>query len=335
MTRTLADLAGEIRVRLDDEAGRIGRVRIVSTRPVAAARIFEGKPAGEMCATIGRVFSLCGTAQTVAALTAVESALGIAPDPAVTAARDAARRAEILTQVTTRLALHWPRVLGLPLQPAAVRGAMAGERALAAAALGDGWRTPGAGTPATSALAALPEIDTEALVAPLAEALAARGLEGYGALPEGVAPEFGVLVTHWNDHAVARARSRHGVGLAARLAAAETALATLPGEIRAGLAAVRPTPPRGASRTGGQGDATVETARGPLTHRVAIEAGIVTHCRTEAPTEPNFAPRGPVAAGLAGALADPVAAELHVLAIDPCVACRVDLAPVAPVRKDE
>jgi uptake hydrogenase large subunit len=37
----------------------------------------------------------------------------------------------------------------------------------------------------------------------------------------------------------------------------------------------------------------------------------------------NFAPTGPVATGLIGARADLLAAELHVLAIDPCVACSV------------
>ena len=44
-----------------------------------------------MSATIGQIFSLCGTAQTVAALTAIEAALDIAPTrgwwPRVTLAR--------------------------------------------------------------------------------------------------------------------------------------------------------------------------------------------------------------------------------------------------------
>ncbi len=321
----VADIAGEIQVRLTDTAGRIGAVGISSTRPVAAARVFEGKTPEEMCESIGRVFSLCGMAQTVAALTAVEAAFGIVPDPRVVAARNAARRAEMLTQIVTRLALHWPRVLGLPLAPEAVRVAMAAERAIEAEVLGDGWRRPGAGTPGGATDA--PAVDVAALVDPLMQALGARGIENYGALPEGATPEHGVLTAYWETERVARARTDHGAGLAARLAAAEVALKTLPEEIRADLAASGPAPPRAASRDTGDGTATVETARGPLTHRVTIEAGLVTRCRTEAPTEPNFAQAGPVAAGLAGAAADPVAAELHVLAIDPCVACRVELAP--------
>ena len=327
MTVTVADMAGEIQVRLTDTAGRIGAVGIVSTRPVEAAQIFEGKPAGDMCAAIGRVFSLCSTAQTVAALTAVETALGTVQDPGVTAARDAARRAEFLTQVVSRLALHWPRVLGLPLAPDAVRAAMAAERGIETKVLGAGWRHPGAGILGVSDGAGAVDIDTAALVDPLAAAIRTRGIEGYGALPEGIAPEHGVLASFWEAEAVARARADHGAGLAARLAAAAAALLALPGEIRADLAVVRPTPARAVPGDSGQGAATVATARGPLTHRVTIVAGVVTHCRTEAPTESNFAKGGPVAAGLAGAAADPVAAQLHVLAIDPCVAARVELVP--------
>lgn len=330
----LAEMGGEIRVRLTDVAGRIGAVEIVSTRPVEAARIFEAQTAEAMCGAIGRVFSLCGKAQTVAALTAVEQALGIAPDPRVAAARDALRRAEILTQVVTRLALHWRRVLDLPLAPGAVRAAMAFEQAIERRALGADWRRPGAGTPRGRAEDPAPQIDIAALIDPLAEALADRGYEAYGALPAGMAPECGVLASYWDRPAVADMRRTHGAGLAARLTAAQAALVDLPDAIRADLDAARSSPARAPGRDSGQGTATVETARGPLTHRVRIADGVVVRCRTEAPTEANFAEGGPVAAGLAGAVSDPVAAELFVLAIDPCVAARVELAPGARARKD-
>jgi hypothetical protein len=323
----LAEMGGEIRVRLTDVAGRIGAVEIVSTRPVEAARIFEAKTADAMCGAIGRVFSLCGKAQTVAALTAVEQALEVVPDPRVTAARDALRRAEIVTQVVTRLALHWRRVLDLPLAPGAVRAAMAAEQAIERRALGEDWRRPGAGTPGRSAESLAPQIDIAALIDPLAEALAARGYEAFGALPAGMAPERGVLAAYWDMPAVAQTRRRHGAGLAARLAAAQAALQVLPDAIGADLAAARPSPARAPGRDSGQGTATVETARGPLSHRVHIADGVVVRCRTAAPTEVNFAEGGPVAAGLSGAASDPVAAELFVLAIDPCVAARVELAP--------
>lgn len=302
MAQIPADLGGMIRVVLRPENGRIGAVEIVSSRPVRAARIFVAKPLAEMTGSIGRVFSLCGKAQTVAALRAGEAALDLPPAPGVEAARDVLRLAEMMTQTAMRLALHWPRVLGLAIRPDLVRTALAAETALADPVAGPGWTMPGAGV----AVGQLPDLATlyaafanDPLLAELQDALAARGVEEFGAAG--------------------------GSGLAARLAVSGKALTTLPHEIAATLAKVEPTDARPLPRQSGQGRATVNTARGPLTHRVWIENGIVTDCQIEAPTEANFAPDGPVVAGLAGAVFDPVAAELLVLAIDPCVACSVEV----------
>ena len=87
MPRHPQDIAGNIRVTLTPGRAHIGAVEIVSTRPLEPARIFEGRTVDAMTAAIGRVFSLCGTAQTVAALDAAEAALGCPPDRAVAAAR--------------------------------------------------------------------------------------------------------------------------------------------------------------------------------------------------------------------------------------------------------
>jgi len=318
MTNSSPDIAGSIRVTLTPSGGRVGAVAIASTRPVAAARMFQGLAASEMTARIGRVFSLCGAAQTVAALGAVEQALGIAPAPGVSAARDALRLAEMITQTTMRLALHWPRALGMELRPDLVRIALEAERSVETQVLGADWRQPGAGLLRALADDPLPEV--------LAKALAARGIESFGALASGQGPEAGALSRNWDAAAVAEACARHGAGLAARLAAARHDLAILPFALADALAQVSQTPPRPPARQTGQGAATVETARGPLTHRVAITGGVVTACETEAPTEANFTPHGPVASGLSGAPLDAVAAELHVLAIDPCVACSIELA---------
>ena len=159
----------------------------------------------------------------------------------------------------------------------------------------------------------------------LAQALSARGLDGYGVLPAGVRPEAGALTRNWTAPGVLDARRAHGAGLAARLAASGTELEDLPLQMIAAASNIAATEPRVAATDSGQAQATVETARGPLTHRVTIAAGRVSACATEAPTEANFAVHGPVAAGLIGAPLDPVAAELHVLAIDPCVGCVVEV----------
>lgn len=298
MAGTPADIGGAIRVVLRPDGGRIGAVEIASTRPVGAARIFVGKPADEMTASIGRVFSLCGKAQTVAALRASEAALGLAPAPGVEALREALRLAEMMTQTAMRLGLHWTRALEMPLRADLVRAALGAEAALAEAA-GAGWTLPGAGVAATPEFGApYAMFAADPLVADLQSALAARGLEGYGP----------------------------GGGLSARLAASATALDDLPGQIAAALARTSPTEARTPPRATGDGTATVETARGPLTHRVRVEDGIVTECATSAPTEANFAPDGPVVSGLTGQPLDPVAARLHVFAIDPCVVCTVEVA---------
>ena len=79
------------------------------------------------------------------------------------------------------------------------------------------------------------------------------------------------------------------------------------------------------------GLAAVQTARGLLVHRVRIDAGRVGDYRIVAPTEWNFHPTGALASGLAG-LAAPtqaraeLSARLAVQALDPCVACRVEVA---------
>ncbi len=330
MTRAATDPAGAIRVTLTAEAGRVAAVDILSTRPDQPARIFEGRKVDEVIRLIGRVFSLCGTAQTVAALRAAEVALGVDPAPGVEAARDLMRQAEMLTQITLRLGLHWPRVLGLPLQPEPVRVALEAERALEAAVLGSGWRLPGVGLMGAdmgAAEAVLDQLDAVLSQADLGtalqEALRANGIESYGALPDGRAPEPGSLARYWSAPRVVAIRARHGAGLAARLAASLEELTQLPGAMRALLAGVEATPKRLPGRDSGQGRAEVETARGPLVHAIEIAGGIVTRCEITAPTEANFAQTGPVTTGLIGARPDLLAAELHVLAIDPCVACSV------------
>lgn len=332
MPDAIGDICGDIRLRARAEAGVISAVDITSTRPTDVARLFIGKPVEEMCASVGRVFSLCGTAQTIAALLACEAALGIGSAPGVQAARGLARLAEMLTQTTMRLALHWPRALGLELSPDLVRACLDIEAAIGTEVLGAGWKVPGAGVgrPDAELGERLNALDTLLQAADpgegLARAIAEDGLEGYGALPEGVAPEAGALARTWAHETVTFAREAHGAGLAARLAASRAELSLLPLLMIEAFDRVAEELARRAVRDTGDGEAVVETARGPLTHRLSVEDGIVTAFATEAPTEANFAPGGPAAAGLVGARADSRAAELHVLAIDPCVAAVVDIA---------
>jgi hypothetical protein len=79
-----------------------------------------------------------------------------------------------------------------------------------------------------------------------------------------------------------------------------------------------------------QGVAAVQTARGLLLHRARIAGGRVADYRIVAPTEWNFHPQGALARGLAGMAAENEIAlkrqaGLAVHALDPCVACRVEV----------
>jgi Ni,Fe-hydrogenase I large subunit len=81
----------------------------------------------------------------------------------------------------------------------------------------------------------------------------------------------------------------------------------------------------------GEGLAAVQTARGLLLHRARVAHGRVAGYQVVAPTEWNFHPEGPLARGLAGLEADGDAAlercaRLAAQALDPCVACRIEVA---------
>ena len=75
----------------------------------------------------------------------------------------------------------------------------------------------------------------------------------------------------------------------------------------------------------------MQTARGLLLHRATVTEGRVAGYQIVAPTEWNFHPQGALVRGLEGAAAtDAMALErdarLIVQALDPCVACRVEVA---------
>ena len=79
-----------------------------------------------------------------------------------------------------------------------------------------------------------------------------------------------------------------------------------------------------------EGLAAVETARGLLLHRARLRDGRVVDYQIVAPTEWNFHPEGALAHGLTGltATSGPTVArhaKLAVHALDPCVACQIEV----------
>jgi coenzyme F420-reducing hydrogenase alpha subunit len=80
-----------------------------------------------------------------------------------------------------------------------------------------------------------------------------------------------------------------------------------------------------------EGLGVVQTARGLLLHRAQVAEDRVTGYQIVAPTEWNFHPDGALVRGFEGVEATDEAelardARLAVQALDPCVACRVEVA---------
>ncbi|MCP5038696.1 MAG: hypothetical protein GY945_13975 [Rhodobacteraceae bacterium] len=338
MTGGMAEMSGDIHVKLRVQNGRVDRVECVSSRPTNSAWMFIGKPVERVTRSIGAVYSLCGSAQTIAALMAVENALAISVGPEVRAARDLLRLSEMLTQTAMRLCLHWPSVLGLKPEPKLVRDCLATEQAFETYVMGGpDWKTPGAGLPkpdtaANEVMEGLTNSigETKALTHAIRSGLNALGLQSFGALTGGARPEQGALTRNWTHEAVINARFDHGVGLLARLEASLADLNTIPKKMRAALDDLEGSPATSCIQTTGEGFARVETARGTLTHQISIKDNKIIAYRIDAPTEANFHSDGPVRQGLLEADASDIsaltqAAQLHILAIDPCVEFHVEV----------
>lgn len=93
-SKRLAAISGSIEVNLAARTGRVINVDISSGRIFGVARLMVGRSADNVVELIGRLFSLCAAAQSVAAATAIETARGAEPDPRKARERVAAVVAE-------------------------------------------------------------------------------------------------------------------------------------------------------------------------------------------------------------------------------------------------
>jgi|GEM_PF-1260086 len=338
-----ADFAGRIEVRLSTDAGVVSGVDINSTRPRGVAKVFVGRTPDETLAILGRVFSLCATAQTVAGLEALETACGLSISAPQRAARTVLREAEMLTQTVLRVCMDWPRLLGCAPAVELARQSLSSQSTLEADLFGgQNWKAVGGVTMEPDADAVRARVldlhdgvnalfSTDGFADQLLAALDERGLSGFGALAQGAEPETGALSRHWNDGDVIAARNTFGAGLRARLVSRFADMRDLPVSLLATLEKLGPCEgPHETACANGEGVATVETARGALTHSVRVTDGKISAYAIDAPTDLNFLNDGVVAVGLMGAGATDLkalntAAELHVLAVDPCVSCTLEI----------
>ncbi|RUQ33935.1 MAG: hypothetical protein EKK68_02715 [Candidatus Competibacteraceae bacterium] len=104
---------GRLHIQIGIEQGVIVKVALNSTRPVGMSDALTGCEPAAIINRLPRLFSLCGVAQAVAGLTAVETALGFTPPPPQTAARRFLVVAEALEQTAWQLLLEGPRCIGL------------------------------------------------------------------------------------------------------------------------------------------------------------------------------------------------------------------------------
>ncbi len=133
-----------ITITLRLAAGRVAAVRVASGRMTGAAGRLAGMRPEQVARLLPAVFSLCGTAQAVAGLAALEQAAGLAPRHL--AARRMLVLGETLAEHGLALARDWPALLGeAPLLPAAkiLRNTATGLKSLLYPA-GD-WAHPGGG----------------------------------------------------------------------------------------------------------------------------------------------------------------------------------------------
>lgn len=104
------DLSGQLQVHLQP-----AQVSIRSTRPLTAARVFNGKPVGFVVDRLPLLFSLCASAQAAACTSACEAALGLQPTPLARQLRAQLVQAETVKEHLWRLLLDWPQAVAAAL----------------------------------------------------------------------------------------------------------------------------------------------------------------------------------------------------------------------------
>ena len=267
-------------------------------------------------------------------------------------------RREIVDECFFRLLIDWPRAMGVEPEAGAVARARVGDDAgLAVLArqsiFGESpsaWLERGtydellawaasAGTLPARLLGALlrdtPALgrsDVALMPAPTRAAIESKVLAAMSRDPEyahaptwdGAPVETGAIVRMRGHPLVAAVIGHDGITAGARMTARLAELAHL-------VASAALPHAEGFALGESEGVGAVETARGFLLHHARIAGGRVADYRILAPTEWNFHPQGALARGLAGVAGRDGAeverlARIAVHALDPCVACSIEVA---------
>lgn len=353
--------ADRIRVRLGIAGARVVDVDIHYDRSPGLERLLAGRRPDEAPKMAALVHRICGQAHAVAALTACGYAQGLA----VTAPERVRRRVSVLAEHVTQhafsLFVDWPSALGESASLGAYRAVEAAAQAIVScdvadessmadaisnlsAAIHDSlkWRASRCDLSAFEAWMR----SRDSAPARLLDGLRATGYRGHWDACGGQGR--GAKVTRAIDRCHAGGESgpagryaghpllgaldaRYQDDLLVRLVARFVEYLEMPRCFTGNLEFAPWRPVMGRRRAAGIGTGQIETARGRLLHRVELAEGAIRTYKILSPTERNFRPHGPLWAALIRREATDVQAikayaRLCVMALDPCVACDVEVA---------
>ena len=109
----MKNIEGQLNIDLYPQRQSGARVELSSSRPLHAAKIFIGKTPEQALSTIPLLFSICGIAQSRAALASIEQNIKTDKDPALETARDMLVLVENAKEHLFRLFIDWPRLFKL------------------------------------------------------------------------------------------------------------------------------------------------------------------------------------------------------------------------------
>ncbi len=104
-------IEGRLDIRIEMNGEHVGAVKIHSSRPLLASRVFEGGSVQRALQIMPSLFNICGTAHSCAAVRACEQAMNAQPEAAVEQVRDRLVYMETISEHLWRILLDWPVLL--------------------------------------------------------------------------------------------------------------------------------------------------------------------------------------------------------------------------------
>ena len=108
-----ASVEGKICIDIFRQQQNTGTVTVRSSRPLQASQLLIGKTPQQALSIIPLVFSICGVAQSRAAIACFEQMLHISTEPEIETARDMLVLVENTKEHLLRLFIDWPRLFQL------------------------------------------------------------------------------------------------------------------------------------------------------------------------------------------------------------------------------